>query len=101
MSNHTKKKKKPTAHTASNPTLQTIASAVVWQEFDTLTQNILAAFEGSERVDAFRKLEKLARIKAEDIEDDIRKFHEKRMGVSLAHLSLHNGMWVRRVRLKM
>lgn len=99
MSNHTKKK--PTANTATNPTLQTIASAVVWQEFETLTKNILAAFEGSERVDAFRKLEKLARIKAEDIEDDIRKHHEKRMGVSLARLSLHNGMWVRRVRLKM
>ena len=101
MHYHTRKRKAKKNNTTENKTLATIASAVVWQEFETLTNNILLAFEGSERVDAFRKLAKLANIKAEDIEDDIRKFHEKRMGVSLAHLSLSKGMWVRRVHTKL
>jgi hypothetical protein len=98
MSNHTRKKK---SNTTENKTLATIASAVVWQEFGTLVNSILQSFDGPDRVDAFRKIAKLATIKADDIEDDIRKHHEKRMGVSLSHLSLHKGMWVRRVHTKL
>jgi hypothetical protein len=98
MSYHTRKRK---SHTKENKTLATIASAVVLREFSLLTTSLLDSFDGSERVDAFRKIAKLARIKAEDIESEIRTQHEKRMGVSLAHLSLHKGMWVRRVHTKM
>ena len=101
MHYHTRKRKAKKSNTTENKTLATIASAVVWQEFNTLTESILKSFDGPERVDAFRTIAKLARIKAEDIEADIRTQHEKRMGVSLAPLSLHKGMWVRRVHTKM
>ena len=101
MHYRTRKPKVKKSNTTENKTLATIASAVVWQEFTTLTDSILQSFDGPDRVDAFRKIAKLARIKAEDIEADIRTQHEKRMGVSLAHLSLHKGMWVRRVHTKM
>jgi hypothetical protein len=59
----------------------------------------LATLPASERVDALRVISRMAHNLAEADEQAVRVEHEKRMGVSLAHLSLHRGMWVRRVRV--
>lgn len=59
----------------------------------------LATLSASDRVDALRVISRMAHDLAEADEQVVRVEHEKRMGVSLAHLSLHRGMWVRRVRV--